>query len=238
MQTKLIEKIDVAEGTTSFHFEKPADFHYKAGQSIDLTLVNPPETDAEGNTRAYTLSSAPHEGFLAVTTRMRDTAFKRVLKDMAPGTELSFEGPFGDLTLHEKTERPAVFLAGGIGITPFFSMAKDAAVRKLPHRIALFYSNRRPEDASYLSDLSALAQENTNFTFVPTMTEMEKSAGPWNGETGYIDAAMLERHSIGARANAVFYLAGPSTMVAAMRTTLNNMGVSNDDIRTEEFTGY
>lgn len=85
MDTKLIKKEAVAEGTMRFDFERPGGFTYRAGQSIDLTLINPPETDAEGNTRAYTLSSAPQDEHLSVTTRMRDTAFKRVLKDMEPG---------------------------------------------------------------------------------------------------------------------------------------------------------
>jgi ferredoxin-NADP reductase len=217
--------------------ETKAGFSYLAGQSIDLTFTEPPETDAEGNTRPFTLASSPDDDHLAIATRMRDTAFKRTLKAMAPGTPMQFEGPFGELTLPERTTRPVVFLAGGIGITPFYSMSRFAAAHALPHRITLFYSNRRPEDAAFLDEFMELPKKNTNFTFVGTMTEMEKSSMPWEGEQGYIDAAMLARHLAGAT-DAIYYLAGPAGMVAALRKMLNESGVSNDDIRTEEFTGY
>ncbi|MGH3564000.1 MAG: hypothetical protein ACRDTN_20030, partial [Mycobacterium sp.] len=83
---KLLKKIEVAEGTMAFHFEKPDGFEYKAGQFADYTLRNPPETDDEGNIRGFTLSSAPFEHHLAATTRLRDTAFKRVLKNAPIGT--------------------------------------------------------------------------------------------------------------------------------------------------------
>lgn len=237
MNTKLHKKVLVAEGTMRFEFEKPAEFSYKAGQSIDLMISNPPETDAEGNMRAFSLSSSPADSFFAITTRLRDTAFKRVLKNLPEGAPLTFEGPFGDLTLHENVARPAVMLAGGIGITPFYAIAADAAERKLPHSITLFYSNRRPEDAAYFSELTELSAKNQNFTFVPTMTDMGQSKQTWTGEIGYINGAMLARHNA-LTPMSVYYLAGPAGMVAAMRKILNENGVSNDDIRTEEFTGY
>lgn len=220
-----------------FRLEKPEGFDYHAGNHIDLILVNPPETDAEGNKRDFSLTSIPEDDHLAVATRMRDTAFKRVLKALAPGAELELKGPSGDFVLHENAARPAVFLAGGIGITPFYAMARDAAARSLPHRITLFYSNRRPEDAAFLADLMALPDQNPNFTFVSTMTEMEKSTRTWEGEQGYIDAAMLARH-LTERENALYYLAGPASMVTALRKMLSESGVSPDDIRTEEFSGY
>jgi ferredoxin-NADP reductase len=235
--SKLISKETVAEGTMAFHFEKPEGFVWKAGQSIDLTLINPPETDAEGNKRAYSIASAPHEENIMITTRMRDTAFKRVLKNAEAGLEVKIEGPFGSFTLHEKAERPAIMLVGGIGITPFFSMLKNATEQKLPHKIFLFYSNRRPEDAAFLEDIKKIAGQNPNITFIPTMTNMEKSAVAWEGETGYITKEMIERH-VADKTDAVYYSAGPLAMVTAMRKTLGEMGVSDDDIRTEEFTGY
>jgi ferredoxin-NADP reductase len=237
METRLIGKETVAEGTMRFTFEKPAGFEYRAGQSIDLTLIDPPKTDAEGDTRAFTLASAPQDAHLAVTTRMRDTAFKRVLKEMEEGTPLSLEGPFGDLTLHENAARPAVFLAGGIGITPFYSIIRDALARAVPHRMTLFYSNRRPEDAAFLAELAEHAEAHPGFALVATMTGMDASAREWGGERGYIGQALLEKHGA-LKDSPVFYLAGPAAMVAALRKTLNERGVSNDDIRTEEFTGY
>jgi ferredoxin-NADP reductase len=234
---KLIGAREVADGTMEFTFERPADFNYIAGQSVDLTLVNPPETDTEGNMRAFTLASAPHEEHLRITTRMRDTAFKRNLKNMQPGTEVSIEGPFGSFFLHENVKRPAVMLAGGIGVTPFHSIAHDAAMRGLPHTQVLFYANRRPEDAAYLAELAQLHDAHDNFTFVPTMTGMEKSGEEWRGEKGYVTAEMLAKY-VPADSMPIYYLAGPQKMVLAMRNLLTDSGISGDDIRFEEFSGY
>ena len=235
MQTTYLGKEAIAEGTMLFRFTKPDQFSFRAGQSIDLTLLNPPETDAEGNTRAYSLCSAPHESELRVAMRMRDTAFKRVLKEMSPGTEAKLDGPFGSFFLHEDTRRPAVFLAGGIGVTPFRSMVLDALHRNLSHTIYLFYSNRRPEDAAFLAEFQSL--QSSKFICVPTMTNAGESAEAWQGETGYITAAMLEKY-IPSDAVPIYYLAGPLAMVTAMRTLLQGTGVSSDDIRFEEFLGY
>src|SRR5580704_6423939 len=77
LKSKLIRREEVAEGTMAFHFEKPSGFTFKAGQSADVTLVDPPDTDAEGNTRTFSIASPPFENELVFTTRMRDTAFKR-----------------------------------------------------------------------------------------------------------------------------------------------------------------
>jgi ferredoxin-NADP reductase len=235
--SKLLRSEPVAEGTMAFHFEKPAGFAFKAGQNVLLTLVDPPESDARGPKRTFTIASAPHDPELMVVTRMRDTAFKRVLKSAAPGLPVTVDGPNGVMTLHPDAARPAVFLAGGVGITPFLSMARDAAHNRLPHEIRLFYSNRRPEDAAFLDELQALEQANPNYRLVATMAEMEKSARPWTGERGFIDRAMLERHVSGLEAP-VYYLAGPPAMTMAMQTMLENAGVNGDDIQSEEFYGY
>jgi ferredoxin-NADP reductase len=181
---------------------------------------------------------------LTFTTRLRDTAFKRVLRTMPLGTAVRVEGPFGNLTLHNDSRRPAVLLAGGIGITPFRSFVRRAAHERLPHRILLFYANRRPEDAPFLDELRGLARENPNFAFIPTMTQMSASSQPWTGETGRIDHAMMKKYLLANTApgssppRAIYYLAGPSRMVAGLHAMLNASGIDDDDIRTEEFTGY
>ncbi len=233
----LIKREEIAEGTMAFHFAKPADFQFRAGQAIDMTLLNPPETDAEGNTRAFSIASAPFEGDLMVATRLRDTAFKRVLRKAALGLEVKIEGPSGSFVLHRKAEKPAVFLAGGIGITPFLSIIRQAAHDKAPHQLYLFYSNRRPEDAAFLDLLSEAPKENPNFYLIATMAEMDKSHREWKGETGFINKDMLAKH-LPALQGPIYYLAGPPAMVAAMRRMLTEAGVDEDDIRTEEFSGY
>jgi ferredoxin-NADP reductase len=241
---KLKRRSEVAERTLEFRFDKPAGMTFKAGQFMDLTLIDPPETDAEGNTRGFSINSAPDDPELTFTTRLRNTAFKRVLQTMPLGSEVKVEGPFGNLTLHNNASRPAVLLAGGIGITPFRSIVRRAAHEKLPHRILLFYSNRRPEDAPFLDELRDLARENPNFTFIPTMTQMRGSHLPWKGETGYITHELIVKHlqrngSSGQElSGSIYYIAGPPAMVAGLRTMLNKAGIDEDDIRTEEFTGY
>ena len=148
------------------------------------------------------------------------------------------------MTLHNNAARPAILLAGGIGITPFRSIVRRAAHEHLPHRIFLFYANRRPEDAPFLDEMRDLEKQNPNFTFVPTITQPARSARHWDGETGRIDYALLARHlkSIASpqfyRAGPIYYIAGPAPMVAGLHTMLNNAGIDDDDIRTEEFTGY
>lgn len=236
-KVKLTEKREVADGTMAFHFEMPQGFAYKAGQFADCTLINPTETDAEGNTRAFSFASAPYEDELMFATRMRDTAFKRVLKAMEPGTELSLNAPHGSFTLHDDICFPAVFLTGGIGVTPVRSIVLQAMHDNLPHRILVFYSNRGPEDAAFLDELMECQDSNPNYTFVGTMTEMEKSSREWNGETGFISKAMLLKF-ISDMTLPIFYIDGPPAMVKAMRQLLSEAGVDKGNIRTEEFSGY
>jgi ferredoxin-NADP reductase len=235
--SKLRGHHDVADGTMAFEFEKPAAWTFDAGQFIDVTLLKPGETDAEGNTRGFSIASAPFEDKLMIATRMRNTAFKRVLKTLPLGSEVKIEGPFGDLRLHNNTGRPAVIVSGGIGITPFRSILMQAVNEKRTHRILFFYANRRPEDAVFLEDMRALARESARYTFVPTMTEMEKSHVPWDGERGRIDQQMLSKYLTGIT-SAIYYVTGPPGMVKGLRTVLKATGVDTDDIRTEEFTGY
>lgn len=221
----------------AFYFEKPKGFEFNAGQFIDATLIDPPETDAEGDTRDFSVASAPYEKDLMIATRMRDTAFKRVLKTMPLGNKVKIKGPFGALTLHNDPARPAVFLAGGIGITPFRSILLHANMHKLRHPLFLFYSNRRPEDGAFLSELRELEKANQNYGFIGTMTGMDKSHKPWQGQTGHIDKTMLAKY-IADLKRPIYYIAGPPAMVTAMRRMLNDAGIADDEIRTEEFAGY
>lgn len=236
-QVQLKQREEIATGTMAFHFEKPAGFGFKAGQFLTLTLIAPPETDAEGNRRTFSIASAPQEEDLMIATRMRDTAFKRVLKTLPLDTEVKIQGPFGSLTLHSDSTRPVVLLAGGIGITPFRSILLDATKNQLPHRLFLFYSNRRPEDAAFLEEVEELEQENPNYKFIGTMTGMEKSSQPWHGETGYITPALLVK-VIDDLTAPIYYVAGPPALVTAVPKMLHDVGVSHENIQAEEFDGY
>ena len=230
---KLIKKEEVANETMAFHFEKPEGFTFKAGQFADFTIYNPSETDEEGNVRGFSLAHAPYENDLMIATRMRDTAFKRVLKNLPPGTELKLDAPYGNFVLHKTETTPAVFLTGGIGITPVRSIIAEASHDKLPHKILLFYSNKTPEDTAFLQDLQSFSKENPNFTFVPVMTRDET----WQGEKGHITKEMLTKY-VPDLTTPIYYLSGPASMVATMRQILTDAQVNEDNIRTEEFSGY
>lgn len=234
-EVRLKGREEIAEGTMAFHFEKPTGFSFKAGQAVALELIDPPVGDGQSR-RTFSLVSAPFESTLVVATRMRDSAFKRTLKTMPDGTSMKVEGPFGELTLGDAAQ-PAVFIAGGIGITPFISMSRQAAKDRLPQRLLLLYSNRRPEDAAFLAELQRLEQQNKNFRLVATMVEMSKSSRPWKGETGLINEDLVKR-VVGDLSVPIYYLVGPPGMVEAMREMLNRAGINDDAIRSEEFYGY
>ena len=236
-QSKLKTREQIAEGTMAFHFERPEGFDFQGGQSVDMTLLNPPETDDEGNIRSFSIASAPFEDELIFATRMRDSAFKRSLKSVPLGTELKIDGPMGSFVLHKNVNKPAVFLAGGIGITPFLSIVTQAAHDHAAHQLYLFYSNHRPEDAPFLDSLRRLEKDNPNFHFIPSMTDMEKSRRAWDGERGFIERGILTKY-LNNLNGPIYYLAGPPAMVAAMRKMLLDTKVDEDDIRTEEFAGY
>jgi len=236
-KTRLTKKECVAEGTMAFYFEKPSDFFFKPGQYVDVTLVNPEHTDEEGNIRSFSIASTPADPFLMLVTRMRDTAFKRSLDAMLSKNEILFDGPFGYFTLHHNAVKPAVLLAGGIGIAPFVSMVRNAARLKSAHHIYLFYSNRRPEDAAFLQVLKESEKENPGFQLIPTMTAMNGSQQVWSGETGAIDDVMLDKY-LPALRGPIYYIAGPPAMVAAMQEALASGGVDKDDVISEDFVGY
>lgn len=236
-RTQLVAKHDVAEGTMAFEFAKPDGFTFTAGQFADYTLIDPPQTDAEGDIRGFSLANPPYADTLMAATRMRDTAFKRVLRDLPIGTEVLLDAPYGSFTLHRNTARRAVFLTGGIGITPVRSILLQAAHDDTGHDITVFYANNRTQDAAFLDELLALGRDHTRIDVVAAISKPEESDEEWTGETGYVTADMLHRH-LDAIAGPIYYLCGPPGMVKAMRGILDEAGVDPDDIRTEEFDGY
>lgn len=234
MNVKLIKNETVANGTMAFHFAKPPGFEFRAGQYGDFTLIDPAQTDAEGNTRTFSMIQAPFESDLIVATRMRDTAYKRVLKDLPIGTEIAIDAPYGDFTLHKTESTPAVFIIGGIGVTPVRSMIAQATHDKTSHTITLLHSSRTPADLPLKADFEQLTKDNPRFTYVQTV---DSADGNWGGERGHVTAEMVKKY-VPELSKPIYYLSGPEGMVKAMRTLLIDLKVNEDNIRTEEFSGY
>ena len=227
----LKNKKKIARDTLAVYFEKPRGFSYTPGQSMRLTFGDIKEN------RTFSIASAPHEDELIFAVRLTGSDFKKKLKGLSVGSAVEAEGPFGSrFVLQGNTTRPLVFIAGGIGITPLLSMLLHVVHENLGYHIALFYSNRKMEDASFLNDLHEIAQRHDSFTFVPTFTKEGADAG-WEGEVGYISPEMIKKyteHSI----TPLFYIAGPPDMVIGIERVLVDSGVRNEDIITKKFTGY
>jgi ferredoxin-NADP reductase len=227
----------VAQETMAFWFDvSGAGYTFRAGQNALFTLVDPAETDASGNTRTLSLASSPNaSNSLMIAMRMRKSAFKNILGILPLGAKLRVSSAMGSFTLHRDGSRPAVFLAGGIGITPVLSILAHATEGGLPHRIHLFYSNHDLEKAAFLSELQMWQKKNTHFTFIPTVTTPNVSSSFY--ERGRIDSEMLSRYLNDMHAP-IYYVCGPTEMVSAMQKLLARVGVDEDSIRTEEFGGY
>ncbi|MBI2599901.1 FAD-dependent oxidoreductase [Candidatus Daviesbacteria bacterium] len=232
---KLVNKEEIAKNTMAFYFEKPAGFEFIAGQSGDFTLINPPQTDQEGNLRSFSLASAPYEKNLMIASRMRDTAFKRVLKQLPINSQVMLDAPRGKFVLPSSDVTPVVFLTGGIGITPVRSIIAQATKDKLPHKLILFYSNKTAQDAVFTSELEFFAKQNPHFIFIPVMTQVKPNN--WQGESGHISKSMLQEY-INNLTIPIYYLSGPPGMVASMRQILMDAKISEDNIKTEQFLGY
>jgi ferredoxin-NADP reductase len=234
----LIERKDVGEGTMAFRLDTRSapGFSFRAGQCSDFTLENPPETDAEGNTRTFSIASSPtHREDILFATRMRPSAFKKSLASIPLGTQIKVGEPGGSFTLHKNTAKPAVFLAGGIGITPVRSIVEWATSEKSPHSIYLFYSNRTAALTAFLADLAGWQKENPHFHLIATLTGPADPS--WSYESGRIDPVLLKRH-LQDLTTPIFYISGPPAMVAGLRQALIQSGADEDNIRSEEFSGY
>lgn len=130
-----------------------------------------------------------------------------------------------------------MFIAGGIGVAPFLSMVRQTTHEGTPRRISPFYSNRRPEDAPFLAELQELEGLNSNFQFIPTMTQVFTSQHQWTGETSYLRKDTIAKY-VGELIGPLYYIAGPPAMVESMQQKLRDAKVKPDDIFTDEFTGY
>jgi ferredoxin-NADP reductase len=233
----LVDRQRIARETMAFWFDtNGASFGFRAGQHADFVFTRAQMEGESDNSRTFSLASSPYDKRpVMIAMRMRKTAFKAALKSAALGTKFIVSRPRGSFTLHRDITRPAVFLAGGIGIAPIRSILQQASQERLPHKLYLFYSNREADDAAFIEEFEKLTAQNPNFTFIPTITGHRTIAWPY--EKGHINREMLTRYLLGVK-GPIYYIAGPSGMVSAMSEVLNSLGVCDDDMKTEEFGDY
>ena len=239
MKLKLVKKVEEAKGTKSFFWEPEKPVNYLAGQYFYFTLPSLKYPDPRGATRHLTLSSSPtEENLLRMTTRIRqESGYKKTLDELEIGSTIEGEGPEGTFILDEKEPGPHVFLAGGIGITPFRSMIKYAADKNLNTQIHLIYSNSIPEEITFRNELESWAKSWPNLKLDMTITKPEESSEKWSGLTGRIDENLI-RQLITDTGKPVFWVCGPPAMVEAMEQTLGKLNISSGKVRSEKFTGY
>jgi ferredoxin-NADP reductase/nitrite reductase/ring-hydroxylating ferredoxin subunit len=198
--------------------------------------------DTKGPIRHFSIASSPTEqDYILISTRIRDTPYKQKLASLEKGTKISAWGPRGEFILHDDHSRPAVFLSGGIGVTPFRSMIKFATDKQLPIKIIMFDSNRNEQNILYKDEFDRWARQNKNLKVIYTVTDDESTPNVnWSGERGRINLSMLEKHlSKDEIDNAIFYMCGPPGMVKAIQELLQQeLQIPKDRIKVEAFTGY
>ncbi|HEY1661181.1 MAG TPA: FAD-dependent oxidoreductase [Verrucomicrobiae bacterium] len=225
MQLKLALRKPESPGVESFIFQPAAPLTWKAGQYLHYMLHHEP-TDDRGSDRWFTIASAPFERHVMITTRFareKGSTFKKNLKALKPGDTLEISGVDGDFILGD-TRKDYVFIAGGIGITPFRSILKEAAHAGKRLRVTLLYANRNA-NVTYKKELDAMAKRNPNFIihylFSPERIDKDtvrKLAPAWK--------------------KSLFYVSGPEPMVESVGKMLQKIGVRKKHIKQDWFPGY
>jgi ferredoxin-NADP reductase len=236
MQAKIKEKREVAKGTLMVTFDLlGAEVDFEPGQYFWVELLDPPYDDEKGPRRHISVVSSPtDEGVLALATRLRDSAFKRSLAELPEGAEVDVEQPKGSFVLPEDTDPHYVFLAGGIGITPFRSMLRYIADKGLDYEITLVFSNRDRESTAFFEELEELESRIPRFRVVFTMDEDPS----WEGESRRISPEMLEDVLGDGLSSFHFMIAGPPGMAKAVEAAILEAGVPEEQVQSDSFSGY
>lgn len=221
---------------TTFRFStEKTGFQYRSNQAIRLAL--PKVEDPWGPTRAFSLSSSPSElGVVAVTVKMTGSPYKEGLKSLQPGDPVVAIGPLGDLLFDPS--RDSLFIAGGIGVTPFRGMIRFAADTRRHRAIRLLYSARVPEEFAFQGELDALARKEPKIDIRYTVTRPAESNLPWHGRTGRIDEAWIREGLAGLDHPKVFVVGLPQMAVETLDLLRTQIGISEDDLEYEYFRGY
>jgi ferredoxin-NADP reductase len=236
VRARITDKQEVAKGTLLVTFDLLGEeVDFRPGQYFFVTLPHVGHQDDKGLRRHISVVTSPNEkGVLGFATRMRDSAFKRTLRELPVGSEVDVEAPKGKFALPEDTSRPLVFVAGGIGITVFRSMLRYMREERLPYRVTLIYSNRDRESTAFLNELRELDRVLADFRLVLTMTQ---DPG-WNGETRKVDGDFAKSYLDGDLNRYTFLVAGPPAMAEGVQGALQEAGVRDENVIAERYSGY
>jgi ferredoxin-NADP reductase/Na+-translocating ferredoxin:NAD+ oxidoreductase RnfD subunit len=234
---KLQRKIQLAPDLVDFLFVPQRKLSYAPGQYMEWTLGHP-DPDSRGNRRYFTLASSPTEKTLRLGVKFYpdSSSFKESMLCMDQNSEIVASQLAGDFTLPGNPKQKCVFIAGGIGITPFRSMIKYLIDRHQRRPIVLFFANRVISDIVY-KDVFDEAQRKLGIRTIYTLTDTKRVPVGWSGEVGRINARLISQY-VPDYWNCLFYLSGPNAMVTAYEETLLGMGVSGGQIKKDFFPGF
>jgi ferredoxin-NADP reductase len=171
---------------------------------------------------------------IGLCTRIRDSAFKRSLVELPVGAEVEVESPKGTFVLPQDASQPLVFVAGGIGITPFRSMLRYIQDGQLSYRVTLIYSNRDRGSTAFLDELEEIERTNPNIRLIVTMTDDDN----WSGESRRVDAEFFREYLGDGLDEARYMVAGPPGLAEAATEELKKAGVDEERVSTDSFSGY
>lgn len=232
-RVKLVKKEKVSSDAWEFYFERPANFEYSAGQYIKMFL-DIKDSDRRGKTRYFTLSSSPTEKNLLITTRILRSTFKKRLGDLKIGSTVKMRGPWGDFILPESNPKPLVFVAGGIGMTPYRSILKYAQDTKIFPKIHLLVSYRTKSDILFTQELKKAAVVNKKLKIITTITDDFIN---WKDEKGRISIALLKKH-LENLSLYKYYISGPQPFVEIVQKMLLGAKIKASEIKIDDFPGY
>jgi glycine betaine catabolism B len=214
----------------SYQFPRAARLDYKPGQFFFVTI----RFEGKELSHHFSFSSSPTESdHIEFTKKLSDSEYSNALRATKAGDWARIEGPFGQFTFEGEYPKIAL-LGGGIGITPFMSIIKNATDKGFTNRITLFYGCKTPNDIVFREEIEELAKRNSNLKIVFIVND----APPyWKGAVGNINMDLIRRELPDYKDN-IFYACGPPPMVKVMQSLVESMGLPREKLKLEYFTGY